>query len=751
MLTAAPQSRLQVSVAAATLAVPMLGEGDPEWLPQRGAADLVAKPMLAMLSQQWGEIKDERKRLERWAMSLREKSISLQDQRDFDSGLESKLSSAVEENTELKIKLREAVRAAKSGQAARLSASAMREVEGAVLTSELDDAEESEQAMRHASERALESAIRAAATRVVVVAVSRAWLSWVRRWQTAYARGVRFGSLMARWRSRALAVGWRLCVMKWRRAHAEHERLYTLQLEWVQRSIVRAFGSWHRLWTDVNQALQQLRSAAMKMFKRRLSLGFSTWRAACRTSGGVSAAVRAATERERKMLGIVRRMQSRQIAIGWSAWHEQWAAVDAERERVRAILRRWLQRSLALALGSWVEAWEERTEAWKKLQHAAKRMLLRRMALGFDGWRDACAVCHAEADCTAAATERERKMGGIIRRMQSRGLSRGWSAWHEQWEAAAAEKKHFRSFMSRWLNRSLGLAFSSWAAVCEAIVDALATLRHAAMKMLKRRMALGFAGWHAAYIGERTSGAMECAARRLVSLDLARGWQSWYEVWHAHQAVDAAVHTVRTVWLRRLLAFGWGGWSVRVREIHRAIAIRRESALTKSGKQIVALEARVDAAEGDLADRDALIQRLKDENEQRVSGSRRDAVELGARVAQAQLEARDLKRQLEEERAARRQAEAERDAAREHNASIATLQAALADADALTRKAEKREKACKQGYEDEIAALKEKIARLLKNMPRGVDLKAYNRLSLRKDSPGATSPDPKSPRPQSAS
>ena len=82
-------------------------------------------------------------------------------------------------------------------------------------------------------------------------------------------------------------------------------------------------------------------------------------------------------------------------------------------------------------------------------------------------------------------------------------------------------------------------------------------------------------------------------------------------------------------------------------------------------------------------------------------------------------------------------------------ATVSSLQKALADADALTRKAERREKACKKGYENEIAELKATIERLKANAARGVDLKAENRLPLRRESTGSNgSPEP---RPRSAS
>ena len=178
-----------------------LGE-DPEWMPQTGASDSVAKPMLAMLSHQWAEIKDERKRLERWAISLRQKTVALSEERKFDAELEKKLDLAAQQNVALKSKLTRSDREAAQGRKAGRFADLLREVEGAVLTTELEDAEDSVDEMRRATHRALESAIRASVSRTAMLAASRTWLCWVRNWQSARSRAHRFAGLIARWLSR---------------------------------------------------------------------------------------------------------------------------------------------------------------------------------------------------------------------------------------------------------------------------------------------------------------------------------------------------------------------------------------------------------------------------------------------------------------------------------------------------------------------------------------------------------------------
>ena len=119
---------------------------------------------LAMLDQQWAEMKLERRRLERWAASLEDKTIELrevQDRRDeVASELRARIEASSAEQKRLSNALRLAAQREASASSSAASASAQLAVLPAVLANELREVEEVEAAMRAVADRARDSAMR---------------------------------------------------------------------------------------------------------------------------------------------------------------------------------------------------------------------------------------------------------------------------------------------------------------------------------------------------------------------------------------------------------------------------------------------------------------------------------------------------------------------------------------------------------------------------------------------------------------
>ena len=127
-----------------------------EPMPEGGAADGVCKPLLHMLTQQWGEIKDERQRLERWKESLDDKSGELRNAKmiadSLAEELRGKCEQASEEIAALKASLADARREAERAEAA---SNLQRASDSAKLAAAVTEAERAEVEAQHALELSL--------------------------------------------------------------------------------------------------------------------------------------------------------------------------------------------------------------------------------------------------------------------------------------------------------------------------------------------------------------------------------------------------------------------------------------------------------------------------------------------------------------------------------------------------------------------------------------------------------------------
>ena len=206
---------------------------------------------------------------------------------------------------------------------------------------------------------------------------------------------------------------------------------------------------------------------------------------------------------------VGRRMMNKDLSTAWTAWLEMWEAKMYTMAQLRQVANRLHAPEKSNAFHHWLVDWQEdlrqkklaamrqretalegsaaqleeelrtvRAEYEEKLRKAeeAKHIALERQLVQFSGSAE-------EREAIRQAQEREERIEllrrQVGRRMMNRGLSVGWSAWLEMWEARSYMKQRLRQAGNRFREPNMSKAFSLWVDMWEATVKAkeLAELR----------------------------------------------------------------------------------------------------------------------------------------------------------------------------------------------------------------------------------------------------------------------------------
>ena len=194
---------------------------------------------------------------------------------------------------------------------------------------------------------------------------------------------------------------------------------------------------------------------------------------------------------------IARRMLKKDLARGWSAWHDMWTEEVTRKRRLQAATSRMRSPELAAFFSNWSELSKEaranknerahqereerlgqgqaalaaelkkvRIEYEKKLQDAAeKERILTNKLIELDGGA-ADAAAKLKEQVEKERREREQRVehlsGMIARRMLKKDLARGWSAWHDMWTEEVTRKRRLQAATSRMRSPELAAFFSNW-------------------------------------------------------------------------------------------------------------------------------------------------------------------------------------------------------------------------------------------------------------------------------------------------
>ena len=103
-----------------------------------------------------------------------------------------------------------------------------------------------------------------------------------------------------------------------------------------------------------------------------------------------------------------------------------WISFISIRRRFRKYAKRMAQRKSLAVLKRWIEFVDEKLEMREKVLRAAKKFSFRKLAMGFASWKQHFQLL-AQAD--QAKTDRTRRLKIVLRRLESRLLSKAYTKW----------------------------------------------------------------------------------------------------------------------------------------------------------------------------------------------------------------------------------------------------------------------------------------------------------------------------------
>ena len=252
------------------------------------------------------------------------------------------------------------------------------------------------------------------------------------------------------------------------------------------------------------------------------------------------------------MSHALRHFLHRELSRGWMAWHAQWQEAARKRESARRGLSHLVNRKLSAGYNTWTEMATERREAMQLMKRGLSMLVNRKMALGFSAWM----VATGKA---AGRKSAEGHMSHALGHFLHRELSRGWVAWHAQWQEAARKRASARRGLSHLMNRKLSLGWTTWHSVYAANQRMQSLMRSGVASLVSRALAAGFRGWlvsvHVLHVAKR-------GVRHMLLSEQWRGFRTWA----IHCDVGSRrLDVARRGWeafVRRALRRGWTAWSL---------------------------------------------------------------------------------------------------------------------------------------------------------------------------------------------
>ena len=384
-----------------------------------------------------------------------------------------------------------AAREAAAADRATLKAS----MEGDFAAAQAAYAKQMEEQLEAEKEKRVAHLQQQAMRRIANAGIASGFSTWQEQWEEA-ARQKRMlaaaGARLARPALAAALAGW---VADWRAAEAE-------KVEDGRRQLLTGTAQREaELQAEVNALVGEL--AAMKVSMAAEKAKLQADMAAELANSGAAYAQQLEAEREKRIAHLqqsaARRIANAGIASGFSAWQEQWEEVARQKRMLAAAGARLARPALAAAVAHWVGDWREaeqvqRAARFKKAKaDFAQSQLAGREALqvevanlraelaaalaGSASERSALEAKHAADIATAEAAyakqigdqleeNREKRVAHLqkqaARRIANAGIASGFSAWQEQWEEVARQKRMLAAAGARLARPALAAAFGHW-------------------------------------------------------------------------------------------------------------------------------------------------------------------------------------------------------------------------------------------------------------------------------------------------
>ena len=156
-------------------------------------------------------------------------------------------------------------------------------------------------------------------------------------------------------------------------------------------------------------------------------------------------------EQEVRLIRAIKMMRNRETSKAFASW----ISYVSIRRRFRKYAKRMSQRKTLAVFNTWIEFLEERIEMRDQVQRVVSKIVSRKLAMGFASWKQHFQLL---VQTEQAEANRTRRMKTVLRRLESRLLSKSYKKWQYEFR----QQKRLKKFLRRWLKRSQGRAFEGW-------------------------------------------------------------------------------------------------------------------------------------------------------------------------------------------------------------------------------------------------------------------------------------------------
>ena len=518
------------------------------------------------------------------------------------------------------------------------------------------------------------------------------------------------------------------------RERKETELIVAEQVE-ARRQAEELLNKWKQ---DMSKELKRVRSEADKKAALARDQGLSAAQGAIDQLSALEkekADIQAKEKEKRIELlrrNAARRIMNQKISKGWSAWHEMWEEKVRKRRLMQGAASKLSKPAMVAAFGKFVTHWKEMKDK------ALERELRRReteLKGGASSLQDELERVKSEYERKLKASEQQRKelaeqlaaldgsaaeferghqeqlerekqkriehlCGMIARRILKKDLSRGWTAWHQQWEEHVRKRQLLRHAASQLKNPELTQAYTIWKTTAAALKEAkLERKRQAAIAVREAELKGGAAALsvelertrneyerklvaaNAAYdsVMERLTAldgdaaekerqlqeqiANQAAekekrvehlcgmiARRIMQKDLSRGWSAWHMQWAEEVRRKRMLQHAASKLKNPELAEAYSIWRKMAESVKQALAEQAKQAIEKARQE------REAELLGGATGLQAELDRVRSESERKLSDAEKTIAEMRASLSELDGGAEEAER-LHEEQLAREKAQ----------------------------------------------------------------------------------------------
>ena len=188
---------------------------------------------------------------------------------------------------------------------------------------------------------------------------------------------------------------------------------------WLKRSQAEAFNGWINFVKEHVQKRRLVTRVIARAQRVQLVRGFTSWTLFTRDFQYIELKKR---EQEVRWIRAIKIMEKRVTSKVFASW----ISFISIRRRFRKYAKRMAQRKSLAVLKRWIEFVDEKLEMREKVLRAAKKFSFRKLAMGFASWKQHFQLL-AQAD--QAKTNRTRRLKIVLRRLESRLLSKAYTKW----------------------------------------------------------------------------------------------------------------------------------------------------------------------------------------------------------------------------------------------------------------------------------------------------------------------------------